>query len=95
MPLRLQKSNRRWTQIFKKSHLLERSLFRMDVLEAAWKHVGKKGKAAGIDGVRAEDILAEANGDGAEIEHPEGGPARGERSESNPQVRFDVGEQRA
>lgn len=35
---------------------------RMDVLEAAWKHVGKKGKAAGIDGVRAEDILAEENG---------------------------------
>jgi hypothetical protein len=31
----------------------------------------------------------------AEIEHPEGGPARGERSESNPQVRFDEGEQRA
>jgi hypothetical protein len=24
----------------------------------------------------------------AEIEHPEGGPARGERSESNPPVRF-------
>ena len=57
-------------------------VFRMDVLETAWKHVGKQGKAAGIDGVRAEDILAEANGDGAEIEHPEGGPARGERSES-------------
>ena len=35
---------------------------RMDVLEAAWKHVGKKGKASGIDGVRAEDILAEENG---------------------------------
>jgi len=35
---------------------------RMDVLEAAWKHVGKKGKAAGIDGVRAEDILAEEGG---------------------------------
>ena len=35
---------------------------RMDVLEAAWKHVGKKGKAPGIDGVRAEDILAEENG---------------------------------
>jgi len=34
----------------------------MDVLEAAWKHVGKKGKAAGIDGVRAEDILAEEGG---------------------------------
>jgi RNA-directed DNA polymerase len=37
-------------------------VFRMDVLEAAWKHVGKKDKAAGIDGVRAEDILAEENG---------------------------------
>lgn len=35
---------------------------RMDVLEAAWKHVGKKGKAPGIDGVRAADILAEENG---------------------------------
>jgi len=35
---------------------------RMDVLEAAWKHVGKKGKAAGIDGVRAEDILAKEGG---------------------------------
>jgi len=37
-------------------------VFRMDVLEAAWKHVGKKGKASGIDGVKAEDILAEENG---------------------------------
>ena len=37
---------------------------RMDVLEAAWKHVGKKGKASGIDGVRAEDILAGENGVG-------------------------------
>lgn len=37
---------------------------RMDVLEAAWKHVGKKGKASGIDGVKAEDILAEENGVG-------------------------------
>jgi RNA-directed DNA polymerase len=37
-------------------------VFRSDVLEAAWKHVGRKGKAAGIDGVRAEDILAEENG---------------------------------
>jgi hypothetical protein len=37
-------------------------VFRMDVLEAAWKHVGKQGKAAGIDGVRAEDILAEESG---------------------------------
>ena len=30
--------------------------------EAAWKRVGKKGKASGIDGVKAEDILAEENG---------------------------------
>lgn len=37
---------------------------RLDVLEAAWKHVGKKGKASGIDGVRAEDILAQENGVG-------------------------------
>lgn len=37
-------------------------VFRMDVLEAAWKHVGRKNKAAGIDGVRAEDILAEEDG---------------------------------
>jgi RNA-directed DNA polymerase len=37
-------------------------VFRMDVLKAAWKRVGKKGKASGIDGVRAEDILAEENG---------------------------------
>jgi len=37
-------------------------VYRMDVLEAAWKHVGKKGKAAGIDGVRAEDILAKEGG---------------------------------
>ena len=34
----------------------------MDVLEAAWKHVGKRKKAAGIDGVRAEDILGEERG---------------------------------
>ena len=37
-------------------------VYRIDVLEAAWKHVGKRGKAAGIDGVRAEDILAEEGG---------------------------------
>lgn len=37
-------------------------VYRPDVLEAAWRHVGKKGKASGIDGVRAEDILAEENG---------------------------------
>lgn len=34
-------------------------VYRKDVLEAAWKRVGRRGKAAGIDGVRAEDILDE------------------------------------
>ena len=37
-------------------------VYRRDVLEAAWKHVGKRGKASGIDGTRAEDILGEAGG---------------------------------
>jgi RNA-directed DNA polymerase len=37
-------------------------LYRRDVLEAAWKLVGKKGKAAGIDGVRTEDILERDGG---------------------------------
>lgn len=37
-------------------------VYRLDVLEAAWKHVGKRGKACGIDGVRAEDILDRENG---------------------------------
>jgi RNA-directed DNA polymerase len=37
-------------------------VYREDVLEAAWKHVGKKGKAAGIDGVRAENILEREGG---------------------------------
>ena len=37
-------------------------VYRMDVLEAAWKHVGKRGKACGIDRVRAEDILEQDNG---------------------------------
>lgn len=37
-------------------------VYREDVLEAAWRHVGKKGKAAGIDGMRAEDLLAKENG---------------------------------
>ena len=35
---------------------------RQDVLGAAWKHVGKRKKAAGIDGVKAEDILGEEKG---------------------------------
>jgi RNA-directed DNA polymerase len=37
-------------------------VYREDVLEAAWKHVGKRGKAAGIDGVKAEDILDREGG---------------------------------
>jgi RNA-directed DNA polymerase len=37
-------------------------VFRKDVLEAAWKRVGKKGKASGIDGLRAESILEQENG---------------------------------
>lgn len=37
-------------------------VYRWDVLEAAWKHVGKRRKAAGIDGVRAEDILEQEHG---------------------------------
>jgi RNA-directed DNA polymerase len=37
-------------------------VYRMDVLEAAWKHVGKRGKACGIDGQRAEDILDKEGG---------------------------------
>lgn len=37
-------------------------VYRLDVLEAAWKHVGRRGKAAGIDGVRAEDILDRKDG---------------------------------
>lgn len=37
-------------------------IYRMDVLEAAWKHVGKRGKACGIDGVMADDILGKDNG---------------------------------
>jgi RNA-directed DNA polymerase len=37
-------------------------VYRPDVLEAAWKHVGKRGKACGIDGVRAEDILDQEGG---------------------------------
>lgn len=39
-------------------------VYRMDVLEEAWKRVGKRGKAPGIDKVRAEDILAKENGVG-------------------------------
>ncbi len=37
-------------------------IYRMDVLEAAWKHVGKPGKASGIDGLRAEDVIGEDGG---------------------------------
>lgn len=37
-------------------------VYRKDVLEAAWRHVGKRGKAAGIDDVRAENILDKESG---------------------------------
>jgi len=37
-------------------------VYRMDVLEAAWKQVGRRRKAAGIDGVRAEMILDQEQG---------------------------------
>ena len=37
-------------------------VYRKDVLEAAWKHVGKRGKAPGIDGVKAEAYLDEPGG---------------------------------
>lgn len=37
-------------------------IYRMDVLEAAWKHVGKRKKAPGIDGLRAEELYAKENG---------------------------------
>lgn len=43
-------------------YALHDRIYRQDVLEAAWKHVGKRGKACGIDGVRAEDILEVENG---------------------------------
>lgn len=35
---------------------------RRDVLEAAWRHVGKRGKACGIDGMVAEDLLDREGG---------------------------------
>jgi RNA-directed DNA polymerase len=37
-------------------------IYRLDTLMAAWKQVGKRGKACGIDGVRAEDILEQEQG---------------------------------
>ena len=37
-------------------------VYRMDVLRAAWQQAGKRRKAAGIDGVRAEMILAQEQG---------------------------------
>ena len=37
-------------------------VYRMDVLEAAWKQVGRRRKAAGIEGVRAEMILDQEQG---------------------------------
>jgi RNA-directed DNA polymerase len=35
---------------------------RRDTLETAWELVGKKGKAAGVDGVTAEAVLSQENG---------------------------------
>ena len=37
-------------------------VYRKDVLETAWDLVGKKKKAPGIDGLRAEDVLEKENG---------------------------------
>lgn len=37
-------------------------IYRPDVLEASWRHVGRRGKAAGVDGMRAEDILDREHG---------------------------------
>lgn len=48
-------------------------VYRKDVLETAFKHVGKRGKATGVDGVRAEDLLDKENGvkDFLELIHEE------------------------
>ena len=35
---------------------------RRDTLETAWELVGRKGKAAGVDGVTAEVVLSKENG---------------------------------
>lgn len=37
-------------------------VYRKDVLEAAWKQIGKRGKASGIDGVTADQLLDETGG---------------------------------
>jgi RNA-directed DNA polymerase len=37
-------------------------LHRKDVIAEAWKRVGKRGKAPGVDGVKAESILDESGG---------------------------------
>lgn len=37
-------------------------IYRKDVLEGAWRAVGKKGKAAGVDGMRVEEVLASPEG---------------------------------
>jgi RNA-directed DNA polymerase len=37
-------------------------IYRRDVLESAWRHVGKKGKAPGVDGLKAEELLEKAGG---------------------------------
>lgn len=43
-------------------YVLYDRIYRMDVLETAWKQVGKRNKAAGIDGMRAEMILEQPEG---------------------------------
>ena len=37
-------------------------IWRRDTLETAWRLVAKEGKAAGVDGVMAEAVLARENG---------------------------------
>jgi len=37
-------------------------VYRKDVLETAWKAVGRRGKAAGVDGLRAEDLHEQKDG---------------------------------
>jgi RNA-directed DNA polymerase len=37
-------------------------VYRLDVLESAWKLAGKRGKSAGVDGLRAEDLLDSEGG---------------------------------
>ena len=37
-------------------------IWRRDTLETAWSLVAEEGKAAGVDGVTAEAVLAQENG---------------------------------